>query len=184
MKKQTKRLGVSKWTIVAICLGGAGVGVAVWFIPAETWQRIVNIITAMGTYTSLVAFVVMLQQFKTVKETTINVKREVNKIASIADLSQYAERVRTVYGDIRDKEYKLAAFKLESVQEALVSVKAKITESDKVQQYTRVISTVSTTKTTLQERGIDENSLNLGKIRKDMEKVITFLQEEKYEMVK
>lgn len=184
MNNHTKGLGVSKRTIVAICLGGIIVGVAVWFIPAEVWQRVVNIITAMGTYTSLVAFVVMLQQFKSVKETTINVKQEVNKIASIADLSQYAERVRTVYGDICDKEYKLAAFKLESVQEALVSVKAKMTDPSKVLQYSRVISTLSTTKTTLQEKNIDENCLNLGKIGKDMEKVVTFLQEEKYEMVK
>lgn len=176
--------GVSKWTIAAICVSEVAVGIAVWFIPADLGQRLVNIITAVGTCTSLIAFVVMLQQFESVRLTTENVKKEVNKIVSIADLSQYAERVRTVYGDICEKEYKLAAFKLESVREALVSIRSKVMDPTKVQQYTKAISTISTTKTALQEKGVIEEDLNMGRIAKDLEKVVAFLQEEKYEMVK
>lgn len=169
--------------LLLIIFIGVGVAISV-IIRADLDQKWLNIITAVGTYTSIVAFVVMLQQFKSVRQTTENVKQEVNKIASIADLSQYAERVRTVYTDICNKEYKLAAFKLESVQEALVAAKSKMNNPNKIQQYTKVISTVSTTKTSLNENNLSENDLNLNKISKDMEKIIVFLQEEKYEMIK
>lgn len=167
-----------------LSLGLFAVGVSVGVIPAVGWQRVVNVLTAVGTYASVVAFVVMLQQFESVRKTTENVKQEVNKIASIANLSQYAERVRTIYDDVCSKEYKLAAFKLESLQEALVSVKSKMKDSEKIQQYTKVISTVSTTKTLLLEKDVSEENLNLNKISQDMEKIVSFLLEEKYEIVK
>ena len=184
MDEKTEHIGVSKWTIVAICLGGVAVGVAVWFIPAETWCRVLNIVTAVGTYNSLVAFIVMLQQFKSVKETTINVKQEVNKIAAIADLSQYAERVRSVYGDICDKEYKLAVFKLQTVRDVVLSVKLKIEDPQKERSYSKTLSTIATTIATLQSVDVNPDCLNMSQIQKDMEKIVVFLQQEKTEVIK
>ncbi len=178
------RLNKRSFGIIGLTLAFVAGGVAVGIFSAAGGQKLINILTAVGTYISLVAFGVMLQQFKSVRKTTENVKLEVNKIASIANLYQYAERVRTVNDDIHSHEYKLAAYKLESVQEALVYVKSTMTDAKKIQQYTKVISAVSTIKTSLQEKDVSEESLNLNKIHKDMEKVINFLLEEKNEIVK
>ncbi len=159
-------------------------GVVVGILSASGGQKPMNIVTALGTYISLFAFLVMLQQFKSVKETTINVKQEVNKIAAIADLSQYAERVRSVYGDICDKEYKLAVFKLQTVRDVVLSVKLKIEDPQKERSYSKTLSTIATTIATLQSVDVNPDCLNMSQIQKDMEKIVVFLQQEKTEVIK
>lgn len=160
------------------------IGVIICIVSAKFGTNSINIITTLGTYISLVAFIVMLQQFRSVKNTTENVKQEVGKIAAIADLSKYLERIITVIDDIHTGEFRLAAFKLESVQDALVSVKSKMTNEESIKRYKTAISKVSTTKNTLQEKDVCLENLNLVQIKKDMEAVVAFLQEEKYKMVK
>ena len=178
------KIGITKTSQILILSGCIALGVAAGFIPSTNWQCVVNVITTIGTYTSVVAFVVMLKQFESVRQTTEKVKFEVGRTATIADLSQYAECMRTVYDDIYDHEYKLAIFKLRSVREALLLVKSKIGDTKKKYSYTRIISTIATTISALQNVNKDDSSLNLGQIQKDLDNISLFLEQEKVETAK
>lgn len=179
MKLNKRSFGIIGLTFVFVA-----VSVAIGISFASCGQKLINILTAEGTYISLVAFGVMLQQFKSVRKTTENVKQEVNKIASIADISQYAERVRSVYDDICSQEYKLATFKLKTVHQAILSIKSKNNDIKNNRQYSRILGIIAETISTLQDINLNSDNLDYEQIQKDLEAIATFLLTEKCEMLK
>ena len=175
--KTKSGLSVILWTVVYLIIG-----IALYFLLKGILGEkadIVAVISILGVYTTLYSFVLMLVQFKSIRQVSEETKTKLNNSVAISDLSTYSEMIRSLESDVRADSLDVALYKTQNIKGIVHKIElleGKDKKND--QEFADIYSILATHISSYNDRLISENNTELNKsvILKELEQISTFFQ--------
>lgn len=175
--KVNRGLSVFLWTIVYLIIG-----IVLFFLLKRTMGEkadFVTVISILGVYTTLYSFILMLVQFKSIRQVSEETKRKLNKSVAISDLSTYSEMIRSLESDVRGDSLEVALYKTQNIKGIVHKIEL-LEGKDKQDnhEFSEIYGILATHISSYNDRLISENNTELNKsvILKELEQVSTFFQ--------
>lgn len=76
----------------------------------------------IGSYSSVFGLIVMIIQFRSVKQTALETKASVNNLLFLTDWTKYSELSHSAQDDIRRDDLSLARYKMQNIKQSLMGI--------------------------------------------------------------
>lgn len=108
-----------KWGLVFLI----GLAVLICFpISKRICFSFIEWVSLIGSYSSVFGLIVMIIQFRSVKQTALETKDTINHLLFLTDWTKYSELSHSAQDDIRRDDLSLARYKIQSIKQSLMGI--------------------------------------------------------------
>lgn len=173
-------------SIIAYFIGGLII-VSFLFFFFEEEKKVINYISYFGTYLSLFALVITIQQILTLKDITLDTQKKIDealdktfKTLTISKISKSIQIIKEIQGYLKDEKFEAAMIRINDLKNFLIHIKQikSIEDHIDIESYGIHLSDISIESTNLDQQiyGTGRN-INKKLLITKLSKVENFLVE-------
>ncbi len=170
------------WHIIILLIAFA---LMVSIIRGDANSTPIDYISGLGSVASIYAIIIALVEIRTVKKTTRETKKavekkldEINNFLSYAEVEKHLEKCTSIAPYLQGEQYEAAALRLEELKKILLEIKNNKAFTEKSDyEITQMVMRIGSDVKSMRRKWTEQEEIDLGTVYDHVNEVSTFLQE-------